>query len=138
MIQSLSHTSIYVLDQEPLVKFYRDKLGFEVRDDVTMDNGFRWVTVGPKNAAQLAVSIDESRGRPDVRRGDCGDADEARQTGNIRHRRIRDGRLQSDVQRTRCQRRGVHGPPEEKFYGIKAIGKDSSGNWFSMDSTRQA
>jgi hypothetical protein len=24
------------------------------------------------------------------------------------------------------------GPPEEKFYGIEAIGKDNSGNWFSM------
>jgi hypothetical protein len=23
-------------------------------------------------------------------------------------------------------------PPEEKFYGIEAVGKDKSGNWFSM------
>jgi hypothetical protein len=30
--------------------------------------------------------------------------------------------------------RGVEfmSPPEEKFYGIEAVGKDNSGNWFSM------
>src|SRR6187549_3576981 len=57
MIQSLSHTSIYVLDQEDALKFYRDKLGFEVRDDVTMDNGFRWVTVGPKTQPNLRLVL---------------------------------------------------------------------------------
>jgi catechol 2,3-dioxygenase-like lactoylglutathione lyase family enzyme len=39
MITRLSHTTIYVLDQEEAMKFYRDKLGLEVRDDMTMDNG---------------------------------------------------------------------------------------------------
>ena len=48
MIQRLSHTNIYVLDQDAAREFYVDKLGFEVRDDHTMDNGFRWLTVGAK------------------------------------------------------------------------------------------
>ena len=46
MITRLSHAALYVLDQEAALKFYRDKLGFEVRTDMTMDNGFRWLT-GP-------------------------------------------------------------------------------------------
>ena len=31
-------------------------------------------------------------------------------------------------------KRGVQfmSPPEERFYGIEAVGKDNSGNWFSM------
>jgi catechol 2,3-dioxygenase-like lactoylglutathione lyase family enzyme len=41
MITRLSHATIYVLDQEEALKFYRNKLGFEVRTDATMDNGFR-------------------------------------------------------------------------------------------------
>ena len=47
MITKLSHATIWVLDQDEALTFYRDKLGFEVRTDQTMDSGFRWLTVGP-------------------------------------------------------------------------------------------
>src|SRR4051794_32514215 len=48
MISKLSHISIYVLDQESAYDFYVNKLGFEVKTDAKMDNGFRWLTVCPK------------------------------------------------------------------------------------------
>ena len=57
MITALSHAAIYVLDQEKALHFYRDKLGFEVRDDVKMDNGFRWLTVGPKTQPGLRIIL---------------------------------------------------------------------------------
>ena len=40
MIQRLSHTTLYVLDQDAAKEFYVNKLGFEVRMDGKMDNGF--------------------------------------------------------------------------------------------------
>ena len=46
MIQKLSHATIYVLDQDQALDFYTNKLGFEVRMDMTIDNGFRWLAVG--------------------------------------------------------------------------------------------
>jgi len=49
MISKMSHVSIYVMDQQEALVFYRDKLGFEVRTDATMEGGFRWLTVGPKD-----------------------------------------------------------------------------------------
>src|SRR3954453_11623873 len=55
MITSLSHTTVYVLDQDAALTFYRDQMGLEVRTDATMDNGFRWLTVGPK--AQPGMEI---------------------------------------------------------------------------------
>jgi catechol 2,3-dioxygenase-like lactoylglutathione lyase family enzyme len=48
MIQRLSHTTVYVLDQDAAKDFYANTLGFEVRMDAKMDNGFRWLTVSPK------------------------------------------------------------------------------------------
>jgi catechol 2,3-dioxygenase-like lactoylglutathione lyase family enzyme len=48
MIRALSHTVVYVLDQDRALRFYAEKLGFDVRMDSTLD-GFRWLTVGPKN-----------------------------------------------------------------------------------------
>ena len=57
MIQRISHTTIYVLDQDAALKFYRDQMGFEVRTDVTMDSGFRWLTVGPKTQPDMELVL---------------------------------------------------------------------------------
>jgi catechol 2,3-dioxygenase-like lactoylglutathione lyase family enzyme len=57
MIQRLSHVTIYVLDQDAAKDFYVDKLGFEVRTDATMDNGFRWLTVGAKTQPDLEIAL---------------------------------------------------------------------------------
>ena len=48
MIQKMSHTIIHVLDQDVAKDFYVDKLGFEVKVDASLPNGFRWLTVAPK------------------------------------------------------------------------------------------
>ena len=57
MIERLNHTTVFVLDQEEALRFYRDKLGFEVRTDATMDNGFRWLTVSPKTQPDLEIVL---------------------------------------------------------------------------------
>ncbi|MGH9209076.1 MAG: VOC family protein [Acidimicrobiales bacterium] len=45
MFNSISHSSIYVLDQDEALEFYVGKLGLEVSADV--DLGFmRWLTIG--------------------------------------------------------------------------------------------
>src|SRR3954470_1879275 len=64
MIQRLSHTSVYVLNQDEALEFYRDKLGFEVRTDQTIGNGFRWLTVSPKAQPDLEIVLMEPRESP--------------------------------------------------------------------------
>jgi len=54
MIRKMSHATIFVNNQEEALNFYRDKLGFEVRNDVGY-NGMHWITVGP--AGQPGTSI---------------------------------------------------------------------------------
>ncbi len=49
MITRLSHATIYVTDQNKAVDFYINKLGMQVKTDFTMENGFRWVTIVPKD-----------------------------------------------------------------------------------------
>ena len=56
MITRLSHATIWVLDQDEALSFYRDKLGFEVRTDQTMDS-FRWLTVGPPSQPDLELVL---------------------------------------------------------------------------------
>ena len=56
MIEKLSHVTVFVLDQDAALVFYRDKLGFEVRNDNRME-GFRWLTVGPKTQPGLELIL---------------------------------------------------------------------------------
>jgi len=53
---TLQYTFLEVDDHEAALAFYRDALGFEVRNDVNMDFG-RWLTVGPKNQPELGIVL---------------------------------------------------------------------------------
>jgi len=58
MLTKLTNINVWVHDQEEALAFYTDKLGLEIRDDVTvpeMDN-FRWLTVAlPGQETSLAL-----------------------------------------------------------------------------------
>src|SRR5262245_45369715 len=118
MITRLSHTSIYVLDQDVAKQFYCDKLGFEVRTDATMDGGVRWLTVGPKTQPDLEIALMK------VAEGPMCDAETAETLKKL----VKKGTFgigvfdTNDCQSTyeELKKKGVEflGPPEEKFYGI--------------------
>jgi catechol 2,3-dioxygenase-like lactoylglutathione lyase family enzyme len=43
-------------DPEASLSFYRDALGFEVRNDVGF-GGMRWITIGPKDQPQTSIVL---------------------------------------------------------------------------------
>ena len=53
MITKLTHTAVYVINQEEAYDFYVNKLGFKVIMDVPMGPDARWLTVSPKNRKVL-------------------------------------------------------------------------------------
>ena len=132
MITSLSHAALYVLDQEEALKFYRDKLGFEVRKDASMDNGFRWLTVGPKTQPKLEIILMGLKESPMFPAERVAQLRKLVQSGAICG-----GVLEvDDCHKTyeELKAKGVEflSPPKEQFYGIECVLKDDSGNWFSM------
>jgi catechol 2,3-dioxygenase-like lactoylglutathione lyase family enzyme len=48
MLKSLTNVSVWVHHQDEALSFYTDKLGMELRQDVTVPElgNFRWLTVG--------------------------------------------------------------------------------------------
>jgi len=56
MIQRLSHTTLYVIDQDAAKDFYVNKLGFDLRMDQSMGE-FRWLTVGPKGQPDVDIIL---------------------------------------------------------------------------------
>ena len=132
MIQRMSHTAIFVPDQEVAYDFYVNKLGLEVRTDATMDNGFRWLTVGPKgqNDFEIILMLVGSDKKADP------------QVAEMLRTVIAKGGLGAGVFDTAdCRKtyeelkeKGVEflSPPTDQFYGVEAIFKDPFGNWFSL------
>ena len=134
MIQRQSHSTVYVIDQQESLEFYQDTLGFEVRTDLPMteEGGIRWVTLSPKGQPDLEIILTP------ITPGPMFDAETVEQMEAL----VRGGALGVGVFETddvrgdyeRLSRRGVEflSPPEERFYGIEAVVKDNSGNWFSL------
>lgn len=62
----LIHTS-FLPQQDPdaMVAFYRDVLGFEVRNDVGYE-GMRWITVGPAEQPDTAIVLHPPTALPDL------------------------------------------------------------------------
>jgi catechol 2,3-dioxygenase-like lactoylglutathione lyase family enzyme len=137
MIQRLSHTTLYVVDQDAARDFYVNKLGFEVRMDGKMDNGFRWLTVSPKGQPDLQIilmQVDGPNMQPEV-------ASALREL--LAGGKINGGVLQtSDCRKTyeELKAKGVEflSSLQEQFYGVEAVLKDNSGNWFSMTEPKGA
>ena len=135
MINALSHATIYCADQDEALKFYTQKLGFEVRTDQTME-GFRWLTVGPKDQKGLDLVLMPLHPSPMM------DED----TVTAMRKLLAKGALGAGVFRTAdckatydtLKARGVEfmGEPAERPYGIEAVFKDNSGNWFSLTQPR--
>ena len=53
----LSHCFLAVDDHDKALTFYRDVLGFEVRDDVGSDK-MRWITVGPPSQPEFDIVLE--------------------------------------------------------------------------------
>ena len=135
MINALSHATIYCADQDEALEFYTKKLDFEVRTDQTMD-GFRWLTVGPKDQKGLDLVLMPLAPSPMMNE----------ETVATMRRLLAQGALGAGVFRTADCRatyetlvaRGVEfmAAPAERPYGIEALFKDNSGNWFSLTQPR--
>ena len=136
MIRKLSHTTIYVLDQDRAKAFYTEKLGFEVRQDVRME-GFRWLTVAPKGQDDLEIVLMPAGG------GMTSEENASKLRALVEAGVLGAGVFATaDCRATyeQLKQKGVEfkQPPTERPYGIEAMFRDDSGNWFSLTERRGA
>jgi catechol 2,3-dioxygenase-like lactoylglutathione lyase family enzyme len=57
VITNVSLVTIYVTDQDAAKDFYVNTLGFDARDDISMEDGFRWVTISHPNQPELEFTL---------------------------------------------------------------------------------
>jgi catechol 2,3-dioxygenase-like lactoylglutathione lyase family enzyme len=131
MIEQLSHITVYVLDQDEALVFYRDKLGFEVRNDVKMQN-FRWLTVSPKPQPGLELALMPVDGLPQISADTAAKLRELVRSGTFRIGVFETSDCRGTYEELKARGVEFAAPPAERFYGVEAIVKDSSGNWFTL------
>ncbi len=62
----IANAQVWVHDQDEALAFYTEKLGMEVRADVTMPEmgDFRWLTVGPPGQEDVSIVLMAIPGAP--------------------------------------------------------------------------
>jgi predicted enzyme related to lactoylglutathione lyase len=126
----ISTAQLWVHDQDEALAFYTERLGWEVRSDVTVAEmgNFRWLTVGPVGQEDVAVVLMAIPGPPVF---------EPETTEQVRQLTAKGASGTVFLTTDDCQAsyeelkgRGVEfiDPPEQRPYGIDAGFRDPSGN----------
>ncbi|MGO9819041.1 MAG: VOC family protein [Solirubrobacteraceae bacterium] len=130
----IATAQLWVHDQEEALAFYTQKLGFEVRVDVTLPEmgNFRWLTVGPAAQPDVDIVLMAIPGPPVM------DPDTAEQVRSLMAKGFAGTVFLTTED---CQAsyedlmsRGVEfsEAPEERPYGIDSGFRDPSGNSFRL------
>ncbi len=136
---TIGSAQLWVHDQQAALEFYTQKVGMEVRMDVTMPEmgNFRWVTVGSVGQPEVSIVLMAIPGQPIM---DDATANQVRElmgkgfAGTIF--------LVTDDCRASHKElveRGVAfvEDPEERPYGIDAAFRDPSGNHIRITQLRE-
>ena len=134
MLKQLTHVNQWVHDQDEALAFYTEKLGLELRDDVTVPElgNFRWLTVGVPGQPDVAITLMAVPGPPVF------DAETQAQLQALVAKGAAGGLFftTDDVRATyeELRERGVEfqQEPTEQPYGIDAGFRDPSGNQMRM------
>lgn len=132
MIRKMSHATIFVTSQDEALAFYRDKLGFQIHTDATVGEDFRWLTLNVPDQPDFELVLMEPKP------GMLMDEATAAQLRAIMAKGVLGAGVfnTDDCRKTyeEMKSKGVEflSEPTERPYGVEAVFKDNSGNWFSL------
>jgi predicted enzyme related to lactoylglutathione lyase len=135
----ITNAQLWVHDQDEALAFYTQKLGMEVRADVTVPEmgNFRWLVVGPARQDEIGIVLMAIPGPPVM------DPETAEQVRRLMARGFAGTIfLTTDDCHAAYQElrgRGVEfvEEPEERPYGIDSSFRDPSGNHIRLTEVRE-
>jgi uncharacterized glyoxalase superfamily protein PhnB len=135
----ISTAQVWVHDQDEALAFYTQKLGFEVRSDVTLPElgNFRWLTVGPSNQQDLSIVLMAIPGPPVM------DAETAEQVKSLMAKGfagtvfLETDDCQASYEELKARGVEFSEEPEERPYGIDSGFRDPSGNSIRLTQVRE-
>jgi len=130
----ISTAQVWVHDQDEALAFYTQKLGMEVRSDVTMPEmgNFRWLTVSPPGQEDIAIVLMAIPGAPVFDEDTANAIRELTAKGAAGSVFLVTDDVYGEYETLKS--RGVEfvDPPEERPYGIDCGFRDPSGNHFRL------
>lgn len=126
----IANAQLWVQDQEEALAFWTEKVGFEVRADVTMPEmgDFRWLTVGPPGQEDVSVVLMTVPGEPMVDKVTQAQISDLAAKGFAGTVFLTTDDCRADYERLVARGVEFSEAPEERPYGIDAGFRDPSGN----------
>jgi len=131
MISKMSHVSIYVLNQDSAYDFYVKKLGFKVHTDAPMGES-RWLTVTPPDQPELEITLMPITEGMMFTKETAATMKELVQNGTFGFGVFECKDIFATYEELKAKGVAFVKEPKKEFYGIEALFRDDSGNWFSL------
>ena len=126
----IATAQLWVHDQDEALAFWTEKVGMEVRSDVTMPEmgDFRWLTVSPRGQEDFAITLMAIPGPPVMDEKTAGQVGDLMAKGFAGTIFLVTDDVRADYEE--LKNRGVEftEEPEERAYGIDCGFRDPSGN----------
>lgn len=130
----LSHTFLFVHDQDAALKFYRDVIGLEVRTDESVED-YRWLTVGPADQPDIEIGL--SRIGPPIPPTDYEALNALLAKGSLQGIIFELDDVDAKFEQVRAAGAEVMQEPIDQFYGVRDCAfRDPSGNMIRFSTPR--
>jgi predicted enzyme related to lactoylglutathione lyase len=135
----IANAQLWVNDQEEALGFYTEKVGLEVRADVTLPEmgGFRWLTVGPAAQPDISIVLMAIPGPPMMDAVTAGDLRELMAKGFAGTVFLATDDCRASYEELLSRGVEFTESPEERPYGIDAGFRDPSGNQIRLTQVRE-
>ena len=123
-------------DPEASLAFYRDTLGFEVRNDVGY-NGMRWITVGPPEQPGTSIVLDPPGANPGITDDERRTIAEMMAKGTYATLLLATKDLDGAFERLQASDAEIVQEPTEQPYGVRDCAvRDPAGNMIRIQELR--
>jgi predicted enzyme related to lactoylglutathione lyase len=135
----IANAQLWVQDQDEALAFYTEKLGWEVRADVTLPemNDFRWLTVGPPGQEDFSVVLMAIPGPPVFEEETVEQLRSVVAKGVAAPIFLTTDDCQASYEELKARGLEFVDAPEERPYGIDASFRDPSGNHIRLTQVRE-
>ena len=134
MITNVSLVTVWVTDQDEAKAFYLDKLGFVEGIDITLGDGYRWLTVSQPDHPELQVTL--MRPGPPLDDEMAAAVRRALEKGTMHAVGLATDDCRKAYEDLSAKGVEFVQEPSERPYGVEAILGDSSGNWLVLVEAR--
>jgi predicted enzyme related to lactoylglutathione lyase len=134
----LANSQLWVHDQDAALAFYTQKLGMEVRSDVTMAEmgNFRWLAVGPVGQPDIGIVLMAIPGPPIMDEATAAQLRDLVAKGFAGTLFLTTDDCQASYEELRARGVEFTEEPDERPYGIDSGFRDPSGNAIRLTQVR--